>query len=211
MRFVFWINVLAPFLLNTDGFFSTSKNFKASISVPAKQIDTSCAEKEKVRRYICLTFSPSPISVTVTVWFKQWYHCQRERETERGGWKTDGVMGRREKGWEKKAVSELTPSIPPGLFICRCLHRELGCAEAPLTRFPSVSRSLWDASKAQSSMFARKSVRKYRQMMLCRERKFEDLFFRLRSPALDQSCSIRIQQIQGMEQTGIYKAFFQPY
>lgn len=43
-------------------------------------------------------------------------------------------------------------------------------------------------------------------MMLCRERKFEDLFFRLRSPALDQSCSIRLQQIQGMEQTGIYKA-----
>lgn len=208
MRFVFWINVLAPFLFNTDGFFSTSKKFQSIDISPSKTNRHQLCRKGKGQEvHLFNIFTFSDIS-----------HCHggsnndiTVRETERGAWKTDGVMGRREKGWEKKAVSELTPSIPPGLFICRCLHRELGCAEAPLTRFPSVSRSLWDASKAQSSMFARKSVRKYRQMMLCRERKFEDLFFRLRSPALDQSCSIRLQKIQGMEQTGIYKAFFQPY
>lgn len=32
---------------------------------PEKQIDATCAKEEKVKRYICLTFTPSLVSVTV--------------------------------------------------------------------------------------------------------------------------------------------------
>lgn len=101
------------FSLTPMDFSQPQKNFKASISVPAKQIDTSCAEKEKVRRYICLTFSPSPISVTVTG--VQTMISLSERKRDRKG----GMKDRRSDGEEGKRLREkgslrIDTEHPPG-------------------------------------------------------------------------------------------------
>ncbi len=143
-------------------FFTTSNCQNINIHPRKKQIDTTCTKEEKVKRYICLTFAPSLLSVTVRG-FKQWYHCQRERQR---GW-TTGRLSDREKinrvrerkgrqsvlNW-LQSVTVFTLNISWAVYLLLFTQRIRLYRSTSDTFFLYLKVSLWDSSKAQNSMFA---------------------------------------------------------
>lgn len=99
-----------------DDFFHHLKLSKHQYLSQEKQIDATCTEEEKVRRYICLTFTPSPISVTVEG-LKQRYRRQRERRRDerRAGCLTEGRGKEAERERERELYNQSQSLRPTSL------------------------------------------------------------------------------------------------
>lgn len=116
--------------------------------LPQKNKQTVVVQKQKkqkkVRRYICLEFSPSAVPVAVGG-FEQWYHCQRDiAEDERQtGFLTETwrKRGTPTEGFQLLIITlTLDTEHPSPLFIGQCLLRELEPAVVPLTCLSSIIR-----------------------------------------------------------------------
>lgn len=106
---------------------------KTSISPAETQIGMTSAREEKVKRYICLTFSSSLRYQSLSEDSNDGTTDKERMKVRRAVW---------QRGHEEKRLSEtgsLNTEPPWRLFICCCLHRELSCRETPLTRFFPLS------------------------------------------------------------------------
>lgn len=147
-RFLSWPHFCVLTQANSKSF-TTPECQNISI-YPRKTNKTPHVWKEKkVKRYICLTFTPSRVSVTVRG-LKQWCHCQRERQ---GGWKTDRLS----EGKTNRDLNHCNQSLHWTSFsaLYLLLFTQRMNTEMPLTHFSlhlKVSHSV--SGKAQSGMFA---------------------------------------------------------
>ena len=60
----------------------------------------------------------------------------RERRKKKAEWKRK----KEKQPWNGYNQFQIDTELPSRLFICCCLHRELGCVEAALSQFFSLSR-----------------------------------------------------------------------